>query len=42
MSTFSSVQGAIFDAVTQFYNADAMTAKDAAANMVSAVQAARY
>ena len=42
MSTFSSVQGAIFDAVTQFYNADGMTAKEAAANMVSAVQAARY
>ena len=40
MSTFSSIQGAMSDAVTQFFNSDSISAKDAAANMAKAVKAA--
>ena len=40
MSTFSSIQGAMSDAVTQFFNSDDISAKDAAANMAKAVKAA--
>ncbi len=41
MSMFSSVQGAVYDTVTAFYNSDDMTAKDTATKMLSAVQAAQ-
>ncbi|MEX0584869.1 MAG: ABC transporter substrate-binding protein [Natronospirillum sp.] len=40
MSTTSSVQGAIYDVVTTFYNGD-MSAEDAASRMASAVRAAQ-
>jgi len=40
MSTYSAVQGAIYDAVTEFYNSDTLTAKAAADKMVKAVAAA--
>ncbi len=40
MSTFSSTQGAIYDTVTEFYNNDKVTAKDAAAKMAKAVASA--
>ena len=40
MSTFSSVQGAIYDVVTQFFNSDT-SAKAAAQKLASGVQAAR-
>lgn len=39
MSTFSSVQGAIYDVVTEFYNSDT-SAKSAAKNLASGVQGA--
>ena len=41
MSTFSSVQGAIYDVVTQYYNASDISAEDAAKSLVSSVQAAQ-
>jgi glucose/mannose transport system substrate-binding protein len=41
MSTFGSVQGAIYDVVTNFYNSD-ISATDAAKKLASGVQAARY
>ena len=41
MSTFSSVQGAIYDTVTEFYNNDDITAEAAAENMASAVADSR-
>ena len=41
MSTFSSVQGAIYDVVTEFYNDSSISAEDAATKMLSAVQAAQ-
>ena len=41
MSTFSATQGAISDAVTEFYNNDSVTAEAAAAKMVSAIAAAQ-
>lgn len=41
MSTFSSVQGAIYDVVTEFYNDSSISAEDAAKKMLSAVQAAQ-
>ena len=40
MSTFSATQGAIYDTVTEFYNDDKVTAKEAAEKMVKAVAAA--
>lgn len=40
MSTFSATQGAIFDTVTKFYNDDAMSSKDAAKALASAVKTA--
>lgn len=40
MSTFSSIQGAMSDAVTEFFNSDSITAKEAAAKMAKAVKAA--
>ncbi len=40
MSTFSSIQGAIYDTVTAFFNSD-MSAKDAAAKLDKAVQGAK-
>jgi len=40
MSTFSSIQGAIYDVVTNFYNSD-MSAEEAVKKLVSGVQAAR-
>ena len=40
MSTFSATQGAIYDTVTEFYNNDRVTAKEAAAKMVKAIAAA--
>ncbi|MDO6460469.1 ABC transporter substrate-binding protein [Granulosicoccaceae sp. 1_MG-2023] len=41
MSTFSSVQGAIFDVVTEFYNDESISAEAAARKMLSAVQSAQ-
>jgi len=41
MSTFPSIQGAIYDTVTQFYNTDDMTAQTAVKKLVQAVQAAK-
>lgn len=41
MSTFSSIQGAMSDAVTEFFNSDSMTAKEAAEKLVKAVKAAQ-
>ena len=41
MSTFSSVQGAMSDAVTEFFNSDDISAKDAAEKMAKAVKAAQ-
>ena len=41
MSTFGSVQGAIYDVVTNFYNSDTAPT-DAAKKLASGVQAARY
>lgn len=41
MSTFSSVQGAIYDTITQFYNADDLSAAATAEKLASAVQAAQ-
>jgi len=40
MSTFSSIQGAIYDTVTAFFNSD-MSAKDAAQKLAAAVQGAK-
>ncbi len=40
MAVYPAVQGAIYDVVTKFYNSD-MTAKDAAAQLVSSVAAAK-
>jgi len=40
MAVSPAVQGALYDVITKFYNSD-MSAKDAAAKMVSAVQAAK-
>jgi len=40
MSTFSATQGAIYDTVTEFYNNDKVTAKEAAEKMAKAVAAA--
>ncbi len=40
MSTFSSVQGAIYDTVTAFFNSD-MSSRDAARKLASAVQGAK-
>ncbi len=40
MAVFPAVQGALYDVVTKFYNSD-MTAKEAAANFVSGVAAAK-
>lgn len=42
MSTFSSTQGAIFDTVTEFYNSDSITAKQAAEKLAKAVAASAY
>ena len=39
MSTFSAIQGAIYDTVTEFYNSDSMTAEAAAEKLVKAVAA---
>ena len=41
MSTFSSIQGAIFDTVTEFYNSDSITAEEAAEKLVKAVASAQ-
>ncbi len=41
MSTFSSVQGAIYDVVTKFYNDDKMPAEKAAETLAAAVKDAR-
>lgn len=41
MSTFSSIQGAIYDVVTKFYNSDDMTSKQAAKELAQAVKAAK-
>jgi glucose/mannose transport system substrate-binding protein len=40
MSMFSAEQGAVFDTVTNFYNDDAMSSKDAAKALARAVKAA--
>ena len=40
MSTYSAQQGAIYDTVTEFYNNDKITAKEAAEKMAKAVAAA--
>ena len=40
MSTFSAIQGAIYDVVTKFYSSN-MSSQSAARQMASAVQAAR-
>ncbi len=40
MAVYPAVQGAIYDVVTKFYNSD-LSAKEAAANLVSAVAAAK-
>lgn len=37
MSTFSAVQGAIYDTVTEFYNNDGLAAETAAENMANAI-----
>lgn len=42
MSTFSSIQGAIYDSVTEFYNNDNLSAEDAAKKLADAVAAARF
>lgn len=41
MSTFSSIQGAMSDAVTEFFNSDKMTAKEAAKKMAAGVKLAQ-
>ena len=41
MSTFSSIQGAIYDVVTKFYNSDDMSPEDAARSLAAAVKDAR-
>jgi glucose/mannose transport system substrate-binding protein len=41
MSTFASIQGAIYDTVTEFYNSDSITAEEAAKKLVSSVAAAK-
>lgn len=40
MSTFSSIQGAMSDAVTEFFNSDSISAKEAAEKMAKGVKAA--
>jgi glucose/mannose transport system substrate-binding protein len=40
MSMFSAEQGAVFDTVTNFYNDDAMSSKDAVKALARAVKAA--
>ena len=42
MSTFSAIQGAIYDTVTEFYNNDTISAEDAAKKLADAVAAARF
>ena len=42
MSTFSAVQGAIYDTVTEFYNNDDITAEAAAENMANAVADSQF
>ncbi len=41
MSTFSAIQGAIYDTITEFYNNDSITPEKAAEKLVSAVAAAK-
>lgn len=41
MSTFSSIQGAMSDAVTEFFNSDKMTAKETAEKMAKGVKLAQ-
>lgn len=41
MSTFSAIQGAMSDAVTEFFNSDKMTAKEAAEKMAKGVKLAQ-